>query len=132
MDTERMSILSEAIVEDVSVPLKTLKNKLNTSIGISESVATISKSLKEMNYSIKRVSLVPESQNIPIHINLRETYCSEYLLQDEKIIYIDEFGKVVVLGLGMEEVLLVSQRRKNVRVIRNKNISVCDNNEKWC
>lgn len=124
--TEAMSILSDAISDDVSVPLKTLKNKLSNSIGVSASLATISKSLKEMNYSIKRVSFVPESRNTLGNINLRETYCSEYSLQDEeKIIFVDEFGVSCSTRVGYGRSIVGSPARKNVRAIRSKNISVC-------
>jgi hypothetical protein len=70
--------------------------------------------------------MVPESRNTPINIYLREIYCSVYLLQDEeKIIYIDEFGISCSTRIGYGRCIVGSPARKNVRAIRSKNISVC-------
>lgn len=123
---DAMSVLTEAISADVSVPLKTLKEKLNDQLGVSACLATISNSLRGMNYSLKKVSLIPESRNTEENKNLREAYCLDYMLQDEeKLIFVDEFGVCCSTRLGYGRSIVGTPARKNVRAIRSKNISVC-------
>jgi hypothetical protein len=56
-----------------------MKEKLERELNLSVSLSTISSSLREMNYSIKRVTLVPESRNTIKNIKVREIYCNQYL-----------------------------------------------------
>lgn len=115
-----------AIENDVSIPLKSLKIKLMEDLGIAASITTISKCLDELNYSFKRVVLIPEVRNSHELIENRFIYCSNYILYDEnKIIFIDEFGISCSSRVGYGRSFVGTSPRKKVRAIRSRNISVC-------
>jgi len=116
----------DAISEDVSVPLHVLQKKIYDDLHITASLTTINSSLKDMNYSLKRVAFVPERRNALDVINTRESYCSDYMLQDEeKLIFVDEFGVSCSTRVAYGRSLVGPPARKPIRSIRSKNISVC-------
>lgn len=126
INNEGCELIHSAIMEDVSVTLKELKRKLYDDLRINASITTISKTIKEMNYSFKRVVLVPESRNTSELIELRFSYCSNYLLFDENnLIFVDEFGISCSTRVGYGRSLVGTSPRKEIRALRSKNFSVC-------
>jgi transposase len=119
-------LIRAAITDDVSVTLKELKGKLFENLGINASITTISNCLEEMNYSFKRVVLVPEARNTTELINLTFSYCSNYLLIDENtLIFVDEFGISCSTRIGYGRSIIGTNPKKEVRAIRSKNFSIC-------
>ena len=123
---EACAFIEDCIQEDCSLTLKELGKKILYKYGIIASLTTISQSIKTMNYSFKRVVLVPEARNTTDMIEKRFTYCADYMLQDENaLVFVDEFGISCSTRVMYGRSLIGTPATKNVRAIRSKNISIC-------
>jgi arginine repressor len=71
---------------------KELSSELQLS-GINKSQSTISRILKKMNYTRKRLLRVPEERNNERNIETRQNYARriEYL-NDDNLVFLDETG----------------------------------------
>ena len=77
--------------------MKKLKENLLEEFQISVSEATIGKSIKSFNYSLKRLELQPERRNDENNISERRNYALKFLdfqaeFSEQNIIFIDETG----------------------------------------
>ena len=61
--------------------------------GITTSAPTISRYLKGMEITRKRLSIVPRERNTPRIIDLRQEFCRRINnIQDENLVFLDETG----------------------------------------
>ena len=126
LSIEEEAFLKNKIAEDVSVTLKKLKSSLLAEKGIAVSIPTIAREIKNFNYSLKRVVLVPSMRNSAENIEARFNYANEYLLlNEEKIIFLDEFGVSCSHRLSYGRSEVGTPAKKVVRSIRSKNFSIC-------
>ena len=80
------------LICDNSLTQKAIMVKLNE-LGISISQSKISKVLKEMGYSRKRLTKIPEGRNTEKNLDERRAYTlSMSSIQDESLVFIDETG----------------------------------------
>lgn len=122
---EAKELIENEILSDVSITLKSLKMKLNATLGIGVSQTSINNTLKNLCYSFKRVQTVPEPRNTEQTIQSRFIFCNEYLLFDEtKIIFLDEFGISCSTRSKYGRSKVNTTPRKGVRAIRSRNFSV--------
>lgn len=123
---EASTLIDSLINSDVSITLKELKVRIRERLQINVSESLLCRKLKTMNYSLKRVSFVPESRNSEETINLREVYCNNFsIMDDNKIIFVDEFGISCSSRTCYGRSMVGSPARKQIRSIRSKNVSVC-------
>jgi transposase len=120
------TFIKEKIASDVSITLKEIKRCLLIERGCVVSISTIERAIKKFNYSLKRVVLVPVARNAEVTIEKRFVYANQYLMLDEeKCIFLDEFGVNCSMRLGYGRSERGTQARKIVRSIRSKNYSIC-------
>jgi transposase len=127
---EQQSAVVNYVTEDCSASLRQIQEYLASNFGIICSEATIQRQLKAFNYSLKRISELPERMNIESTIQTRFLYAQEFysLLSQrdgENILYIDEVGFNASMRCkrgrapkGQKAIQIVSQ-------LRTKNISIC-------
>lgn len=117
--------ITNLISEDVSITLENIKSKLREETGIIVSKSSIARSIENMNYSFKRVQLIPERRNLESNIEARFTYANQYLnLDEDKIIFLDEFGVNCSMRIPYGRSLRGESPRKIVRAIRSRNYSI--------
>lgn len=120
------AVIENAIGEDVSGPLRLMQNKLENELSITASLSTISRSLDAMNYSLKRVTFIPEMRNTLNNLTVREQYCNAYMMHDENsLIFIDKFGVSCSTRINYGRSIAGTPARKGARAVRSKNYSVC-------
>jgi len=119
------SLIKTKISEDCSVTLKSLKDSVSREKDLAISTSSICRSIKNFNYSLKRVTLVPEVRNCKRVVDQRYDYSNSYLLlNEEKVVFLDEFGVSCSSRQSYGRSEIGSLARKIVRSIRSKNYSV--------
>ncbi|KII70800.1 hypothetical protein RF11_14960 [Thelohanellus kitauei] len=89
---ELSTIVTQAVVNDNSITLGGVQTRLAEQ-GISRSVSTICRILKEESFSRKRLQKIPVERNSISNMDLRQNYCRMLSnLSDDRLIYIDETG----------------------------------------
>lgn len=84
--------IKSILMVDPAATLLTLKEQLELR-NIFVAKSTISRAIKSMGYSRKRLFIVPEERNNIELINKRQIYCRQVeLIPDENLIFIDETG----------------------------------------
>ncbi|KII65573.1 hypothetical protein RF11_00924 [Thelohanellus kitauei] len=84
--------IEEAVVNNNSITLGGVQTCLAEQ-GISRSVSTICRILKEESFSRKRLQKIPVERNSISNMDLRQNYCRMLSnLSDDRLIYIDETG----------------------------------------
>jgi len=117
--------IKEKINEDCSVTLKSLQDILLREKDLVVSTASIGRSIKDFYYSLKRVTLVPEIRNCERVVDERYQYATTYLLlNEEKVVFLDEFGVSCSLRVNYGRSQIGSPARKIVSSIRSRNYSV--------
>nr|XP_047135744.1 uncharacterized protein LOC124812766 [Hydra vulgaris] len=80
------------IEHDPSHTLASLRNIL-VERNINASIPTISKYLKSMEFTRKRLTLVPKERNSPQNIDLRQSFCRTInSIPDNNLVFLDETG----------------------------------------
>lgn len=126
IDGEACEMIRVMLSDDASTTLKSMQHKLKEELDLSVSIGTIHNTLDELHYSFKKISLIPEARNKESIMQIREQYCSDYILVDEnKTIFVDEFGINCSMRLSHGRSLVGTTPRKTIRTLRSKNISVC-------
>lgn len=88
LNQEHVDFIKNEIETDCSITLGLLKNDLALEKNIIASKSTIYRSIKAFNFSLKRVSIVPESRNTASCIASRFEFANYYLsLNEEDIIF---------------------------------------------
>jgi transposase len=99
------SLIKDKISLDCSITLKKLATSIAYEENMGVSKATIFRAIKNFNYTLKRVVLIPEIRNSERVIEQRYIYGNTYLLlSKEKILFLDKFGIIVLQDVAMEEV----------------------------
>ncbi|KII73270.1 hypothetical protein RF11_04820 [Thelohanellus kitauei] len=89
---ELPTIITQAVVNNNSITLGGVQTCLAEQ-GISRSVSTICRILKEESFSRKRLQKIPVERNSISNMDLRQNYCRMLSnLSDDRLIYIDETG----------------------------------------
>jgi hypothetical protein len=90
------------------------------------SIPTIHRSLRDFEYSFKRVQLIPERRNSMSNIEARFIYARNTMLIDvEKMMFIDEMGVNLSMRKRYGRAIVEESPRKSITTIRSKNFSVC-------
>jgi transposase len=76
------TIIRSEISNDCSITLENIKNKINLVTGNEISIPTIHRSLRDFEYSFKRVQLIPERRNSMSNIEARFIYARNTMLID--------------------------------------------------
>ncbi|XP_065670352.1 uncharacterized protein LOC136088977 [Hydra vulgaris] len=80
------------IEHDPSHTLASLRNIL-IERNINVSIPTISKYLKSMEFTRKRLTLVPKERNSPQNVDLRQSFCrTNNSIPDNNLVFLDETG----------------------------------------
>lgn len=125
IDTDIENLIKSYISNDASITLKTIKEKLLSDTTKIISKSTIARSIDNFNFSFKRIKLIPEARNGIFNMEIRFLYANEYLCLDEnKIIFLDEFGVNCSMRIGYGRSIRGTSPRKTVRTIRSKNYSI--------
>lgn len=86
------SIIREMIDSNNNISQKEIQEELEA-IGIRISQATISRTIKSLEYSRKRLTIVPIERNTPTNIESRRIYARMITeLKDENLFFLDECG----------------------------------------
>lgn len=116
----------DKINEDVSVTLGALKALIASTYFTTLSISTIDRAISEFNYSFKRIQTVPVARNTESAKDKRFEYCYSFLsLDDERVVFLDEFGVNCSMRCKYGRSLVGTAPRKIVTTIRSKNYSVC-------
>ena len=126
VESESMNYIKELIAEDCSITLKNIKKKLHWDKNIDISVASIQRSIKDFEYTFKKVDLVPQARNTENNVQKRYDYSREIMkLNFDDIVYIDEMGVNCSMRSRFGRSHVGTTPRKVVTTIRSQNISVC-------
>lgn len=126
INTDIKTFIDQLIFDDVSVTLKMMKQKINERFNVSVSKSSIQRTLATFNYSFKRVVCVPQARNTRRNIECRYLYAQDMILTDEnKIIYIDEFGISCSSRKSYGRSLIGTSPIKTVAAVRSRNFSTC-------
>lgn len=122
--------IKNAVNEDATKSLKKISQELNTSLGINLSKSTIDNVLDRFNFTLKRVSFVPERRVIPAAIVQQREYSRNFLallarMDDSKIFFADECGFNVSMRTKRGRAVRGSTPMVTVPALRSKNFSVC-------
>lgn len=80
------------MLQDSSYTQKEISTELSLD-GISFSLSKVSRTLKEMNYTRKRLVNVPEERNSSKNIDCRQLYAKEIMfIEDSNLVFLDETG----------------------------------------
>jgi transposase len=74
LPVEVQEFIQNVISENFSETLNSIKQKIFDNYGLIFSISTIFRALKQFNYTLKRVSLVPETRNSNEQIEKRFIY----------------------------------------------------------
>lgn len=119
------NLIKNEISHDCSITLNKLKNIIAQQTGQTISETSVHRAIANFEYSFKRVQLIPERRNIENNINIRFEYAREVIAYDqERLIFIDEFGVNCSMRKRYGRAPLGETPRKNVSTIRSKNFSV--------
>ncbi|KAG0434020.1 hypothetical protein DMUE_5331 [Dictyocoela muelleri] len=123
MFSEAKSKLSELLLRDASYNQKELSEELRK-INIYKTQPTISRLLKNMEYTKKRLVKIPEERNSPRNIDSRQSYTREIeFMNDDNLVFLDETG----INLNQSRNYGYSPKNcKAVKIVKNsrgKNIS---------
>ena len=91
-DAQVRGVISATLLNDNALTQRGIAEHLADS-GITRSQPTISKALKAMNITRKRLSLIPAERNSPRILEVRQLYARELLnILPERLVYLDETG----------------------------------------
>ncbi|KAF7679701.1 hypothetical protein CDIK_4487 [Cucumispora dikerogammari] len=97
VNTEVISQITAIVQLDNSINQNGIALELLES-GVDRSQPFISKTLKKMNYSRKRLSLVPAERNTLRLLDLRQTYCNNLMnISVERLVFLGETGLICIL-----------------------------------
>lgn len=117
--------IQDQINLDVSVTLKTNKQRIQDNFGTTLSVTTVNKAIENFKYTWKRIERVPAQRNSDNNIRIRQNYASNFMsLSQETIIYIDETGFNCGMRTNYGRSLSGTSLRKNL-------LGGCCYAEKW-
>ncbi|XP_074604060.1 uncharacterized protein LOC141857460 [Brevipalpus obovatus] len=114
--------------EDCKRTLEDLGNLIEEKFGIKLAKSTVHNYLDALNFSLRRISLVPERRNCASTIELRFTYASEFLRMDrdrKKIFFLNECGVSVSTRSNYGRSTRGSRANVTVRSIQGRNYSIC-------
>lgn len=123
-------VIKNWVEEDCSITLKALKEKCFTEFGVRVSQTTINRMLSDFNFTLKRVSLIPERRNSEDVIELRASYAIELLnilsiINEKFLFFVDESGFKVLMRARRGRSLRGSRAVQFVPNLRTRNISLC-------
>lgn len=128
LEQHEIDKLHEWIEEDCQRTLEDLRDKLNEYCDKFLHVSTIFRYLRDLHFSFKRVSRVPETRVSDRMIEERFNYAVKFLQlyrDREKIFFIDETGIQVHCRTNYGRSRRGERANVTVRAIRGKNYSVC-------
>lgn len=118
------------IDEDCTLTLKKIKEKIFEEFDVCVSIPTLARVISGFNYSLKRISVIPQRRNEPDVINARHEYAQRFIslpsrYSEESVIFIDEVGFNVSMRAGKGRSLIGKPANKIVTNVRSRNISIC-------
>lgn len=127
---EQKNIVRNWVDENCSITLKKLCTKIEDNFNISVSHMTVERCLRDFQYSLKRVHLLPIQRNNENAINQRAEYANEFMhllssISESNIIFIDEAGFSISMRSRRGRSKLGSRAVQVVRGLRTRNISLC-------
>jgi transposase len=135
--TGRHKILSEVHVsaihahidQNCTISLRELQRKIEEEFCLVVDMSTINRTISNFNYTLKRLSSVPEKRNDPNNIESRFKYASLFLSlssqNSSRIFFLDEVGFNVSMRRKRGRSLSGERAVTTVPTIRSRNISVC-------
>lgn len=91
--TDVDQIIYNSITCNNSLTQQELKAKVEEQSGDIVSISTICRKLKKMNFTRKRLSLIPEERNTVDKIEARAIYAADIMrIRDDNLIFLDETG----------------------------------------
>jgi transposase len=122
--------IREWIDEDCGQTLRKVKDRCLSDFGVYVSETTLSKILRDFEYTIKRIHTQPLRRNDPATIAIRREYANAFMMastrvQNTKIYFIDEVGFNVSMRARRGRSQRGSRAIQVVPAIRSRNISVC-------
>jgi transposase len=127
---EQLDTLKSWIDENCTITQNKLVEKVKEVFKIQCSHTTINNYIDGFNYSLKKISLIPERRNNFNAIFERCVYAQKYLeliqfYREDQFIFIDEFGVSISTRIGRGRSKRGFRAVEIVPNIRTKNISVC-------
>ena len=85
--------ISQILLKDASYTQPEISEELLLQTGIKRSRSSISRILKTMEYSRKRLVIIPEARNTPKNIDSRQNYAREVkFIANDNLVFLDESG----------------------------------------
>jgi transposase len=122
--------IREWVDEDCSITLRKMKERCLANFSIDVSESTVSKVLRDFEYTVKRIQNQPVRRNDAVALAARREYANSFMMastrvQNTRIYFLDEVG----FNVSMRARRGRSQRGQRavqvVPAIRSRNISVC-------
>jgi transposase len=124
-----VSTIRACINQNCTISLRELQIKMEEEFGLAVDKSTINRTITSFNYTLKRLSPVPEKRNDQDNIESRFIYASFFLSLSEqysdKIFFLDEVGFNISMRRRRGRSLSGEGAVMIVPTIRSRNISVC-------
>ncbi|KAF7685702.1 hypothetical protein CDIK_3548 [Cucumispora dikerogammari] len=130
LEQSHKDALQSWIDENCSITLQELKNRLERQFSIVVSVATVSRTVSDFEYTYKAVTRFPKRRNDEQGLNNRGSYARQFMnflatYDQEKLLFIDEVRFNVSMRARFGRFFRDTRSVHQVRNIRFRNISVC-------
>lgn len=130
LNTDQINDIQDWIDAECTLSLKQLNSRLFEKYSIKIHNSTINNYINSFNYSLKRISIVPERRNSLDVIELRKKYAEQFLnlnffYNKDQIIFIDEVGFKVSSRPSRGRAPIGKPAISRVSRIRTRNISIC-------
>ncbi|XP_053211205.1 uncharacterized protein LOC128394858 [Panonychus citri] len=126
LSSEQVKVLNSWFDENCLITLDDAKDKVKENFGIEICIETIRNYLNKLNFSFKRISVVPVARNDPTRIAARKEYARNFMTiqRHRENFFLDETGIAVhAVNYGWSRI----GERANVktRAVRGKHFSIC-------
>ena len=130
MTEEHDEFITKLIDEDPCISLKEMQQKIEENFEIELSTSTISRHIKDFNYSFKAISKQPIRRNDEKAINDRYIYGQEFIRLlsnyfERDFIFIDEVGFNLSMRTSKGRSRVGTTPFVRIPLIRSRNISMC-------
>ena len=129
--TEETYLLIQSLIDkNATISLNKIKEKILNQLSINISKSTIDRQIKNFNYSLKQVSLIPERRNAISNIDTRQQYAQDFIrylgqFNESNIFFLDEVGFNVSMRSRFGRSSIGTTPFLTVPNLRSRNISVC-------
>ena len=130
LNNDQIAVLQGWIDDDCSISLKKISEKCLREFDIHVAPSTLHAYIKEFNYSLKRVQIIPERRNAESNLEVRQEYANRFTelqmeLYPDTFIFLDEVDFNVSLRVNRSRSKIGTPATQTVASIRSRNISIC-------